>query len=1337
MNYLNMNLNDLQTGAELYIRCLMSLSSSRSATPCNSFSSPTGHASSPLALASTTQSPVTIGNRQNVFMPIGSPAAPSSSDPHGGGGGGGKFKTNTPSPNIYGGGGLQGQGMGGVGPGMGMVVGGQQPPLIRPELLRPAQPPPHQPIVSLPPTGHATSVIRISPASASASQQQQQQHPAGLYATFPSQQQVIVDPGLQQVRSQPQQTIHIQQSSIVQQQQHQQQQQQPVTVPKNGISTGSIFQWHTLLPIIHAPASKAYVHHHQQQHHQSGGYPPASQQLQVAATAATTTIIASPTVKMCTPPPSEPSAAGDEECDDDQGDDDVFEAEPVKTNANNTNYNSNQTNNNPTFHGSGSGGQLLRGMDIEAGSGTFPPQNLGGGTASSKAEADSLVKRRTQSCSAALQAANSAAAGGGAGSKDSQPPPSPLNKKDAKIRRPMNAFMIFSKRHRALVHQKHPNQDNRTVSKILGEWWYALKPEEKTKYHELASEVKEAHFKAHPEWKWCSKDRRKSSSSAKDGRGRMDSFDGNDSFDEKSPTTPSEHQPSTQTVPTTPNQQQPPSDNIPITVAPYNTIRPAAAAAPETEDATMSDDEQQMVIAEDSSSGLPNGLLPPIAETVEIDLKCAEKVTASDSDVDVADTDAADYKIKVSDSLVSSASSSSKTMGRTTGIPITTIIIITLPSSATRTEVPRIRSGCRRFSRRVAPSRRCPRARKRSPSSSNNTQQDQYQGVSTPTAIKSEPTDNMCNNNNNNNNGKVVTTNGGGNIFNFSTASIKEHQSQQQQPPPQSQFVPSPSAMGLQQQQQQQQHHQQQQFSAENGGGQQQAILTPNQLLAAAAGRQKFMFAVNANNSQFAFVLPDSQQYALSDRSKLYASPSTSLSSSSSSSASLTPSSQTSSSSSSSSSSTSSTVPGLSASTAYALTTQGQQQQQQQQHLKQAISSSTTSTTTNTLQPVQYLIQGKIPNLLISTAANTTQGYHQQQQQPQQQLISIKQEPPESPGGPGGGGGGRNLPVTPNSCSSSAPVAPPSADQPVPAASDETDDDFDQAPESKKFILAPTPAQLGRAPLQRRQMSTNSNGAGDCASSPTGSVGSDGDGGPPLSATQMPPSALPTPTSAFLDDFQSPQISPTTKTKNFFKKVKPDDMDNVLRTVDFEKKFKTLPQFKPEECQSPSAISQCATVLDGHSVQLVHHRQPVLRAGLQHGTVQRNGRRQCGPVPADAQNPVGPVGQFGRGEGPPGRSFEHRRGLVMQLFQEHGMFPSSQATNNFQLAHSDIFQNKQQLQLKIREVRQKYMAQPPGFTPHSAGPMTPTDHLGAATPSDPSQQSLQNIQQQQQQQQQD
>ncbi|XP_053203379.1 LOW QUALITY PROTEIN: putative transcription factor capicua [Panonychus citri] len=81
------------------------------------------------------------------------------------------------------------------------------------------------------------------------------------------------------------------------------------------------------------------------------------------------------------------------------------------------------------------------------------------------------------------------------------------NKSSSKqhIRRPMNAFMIFSKRHRALVHQRHPNSDNRTVSKILGEWWYSLKKEEKEKYNDLAFKVKEAHFKKHPNWKWCSK----------------------------------------------------------------------------------------------------------------------------------------------------------------------------------------------------------------------------------------------------------------------------------------------------------------------------------------------------------------------------------------------------------------------------------------------------------------------------------------------------------------------------------------------------------------------------------------------------------------------------------------------------------------------------------------------------------------------------------------------------------------------------------------------------------------------------------------------------------------
>ncbi|XP_075995191.1 protein capicua homolog isoform X2 [Genypterus blacodes] len=135
------------------------------------------------------------------------------------------------------------------------------------------------------------------------------------------------------------------------------------------------------------------------------------------------------------------------------------------------------------------------GADSETESDTDDP--FSPGVANDPAPSSGPTKRRTQSLSALPRDAD-------------------RKREKDHIRRPMNAFMIFSKRHRALVHQRHPNQDNRTVSKILGEWWYALGPNEKQQYHDLAFQVKEAHFRAHPDWKWCNKDRRKSLS---EGRG--------------------------------------------------------------------------------------------------------------------------------------------------------------------------------------------------------------------------------------------------------------------------------------------------------------------------------------------------------------------------------------------------------------------------------------------------------------------------------------------------------------------------------------------------------------------------------------------------------------------------------------------------------------------------------------------------------------------------------------------------------------------------------------------------------------------------------------------------
>ena len=57
------------------------------------------------------------------------------------------------------------------------------------------------------------------------------------------------------------------------------------------------------------------------------------------------------------------------------------------------------------------------------------------------------------------------------------------------------------------------------------------------------------------------------------------------------------------------------------------------------------------------------------------------------------------------------------------------------------------------------------------------------------------------------------------------------------------------------------------------------------------------------------------------------------------------------------------------------------------------------------------------------------------------------------------------------------------------------------------------------------------------------------------------------------------------------------------------------------------------------------------------------------------------------------RILDQRRQLVMTLFDQEGLFPSSAATSAFQIKHVDVFPSKVCLQLKIREVRQKMMAE--------------------------------------------
>ncbi|XP_036075429.1 HMG box transcription factor BBX isoform X6 [Rousettus aegyptiacus] len=75
---------------------------------------------------------------------------------------------------------------------------------------------------------------------------------------------------------------------------------------------------------------------------------------------------------------------------------------------------------------------------------------------------------------------------------------------EQRARRPMNAFLLFCKRHRSVVRQEHPRLDNRGATKILADWWAVLDPKEKQKYTDMAKEYKDAFMKANPGYKWCS-----------------------------------------------------------------------------------------------------------------------------------------------------------------------------------------------------------------------------------------------------------------------------------------------------------------------------------------------------------------------------------------------------------------------------------------------------------------------------------------------------------------------------------------------------------------------------------------------------------------------------------------------------------------------------------------------------------------------------------------------------------------------------------------------------------------------------------------------------------------